>query len=271
MTKLLLLQAPVLLFYAASIWLMWPFARKPARLAALLEPRNLARPGVRLLDGCVAVVVALGLLVFSLVAARSNEARHSTPPPSAILTGLFVCALLWLLPLATVCCRRGFSLASAFGIRRETARADIRKGLRYGVMMVFPVFIAGLLAALALRILGVEAARQNISHWISGGLHPGWTLVVCALAVTLVPLAEEVCFRGVLLPAFAGKVPRLAPVIGQALLFALLHVNLAAFPGLFLLGLALGIGYARTGSLLTPVAMHAVFNLQAVLATLAFL
>jgi membrane protease YdiL (CAAX protease family) len=49
--------------------------------------------------------------------------------------------------------------------------------------------------------------------------------------------------------------------LAACLLFAAFHTNLAAFGGLFVLAVCLNLAYERTGSLLVPIAMHALFNL----------
>jgi membrane protease YdiL (CAAX protease family) len=55
-------------------------------------------------------------------------------------------------------------------------------------------------------------------------------------------------------------------LICQAAFFSLIHCNALAAPGLFVAGVCFALAYARTGSVLTPVAMHAVLNFNAVLA-----
>ncbi len=79
-------------------------------------------------------------------------------------------------------------------------------------------------------------------------------------AVALAPVAEEALFRGVLLP---WLVRRLGPVVGLALVaigFAALHGDAGIFPALAIFSVALSLAYARTGAILVPMAMHALFN-----------
>ena len=49
------------------------------------------------------------------------------------------------------------------------------------------------------------------------------------------------------------------------LLFAATHGSLSAFGGLFTLAVCLNIAYERTGSLLVPIVVHAMFNLTSLL------
>lgn len=77
----------------------------------------------------------------------------------------------------------------------------------------------------------------------------------------LVPLVEEVVFRGAilrtLLRAFGN---RWAAILVSAVLFAVVHLNPAQMPHAFLVGLLLGWMYSRTGSILPGVAVHWVNN-----------
>lgn len=81
-----------------------------------------------------------------------------------------------------------------------------------------------------------------------------------AVTILLVPVGEEMLFRGVLYPWIKqAGFPRLA-LWGTSLVFAAIHQNMVAF--LPLLGLALlftGL-YERTNNLLAPISAHASFN-----------
>ena len=79
-------------------------------------------------------------------------------------------------------------------------------------------------------------------------------------AVVVAPIAEEALFRGILLPLL---VRRFGAAIGLGLValgFAALHGDAGSFPGLAVLSVALSLAYARTGTILVPMAMHALFN-----------
>jgi membrane protease YdiL (CAAX protease family) len=98
----------------------------------------------------------------------------------------------------------------------------------------------------------VQALRTAVS-WadkIAGG----------AVTILLVPVTEELLFRGILYPGIkqAGY-PRLA-LWGTALLFAAIHANVIIFAPLFVLAIMLTILYERTGNLLAPIAAHSLFN-----------
>ena len=85
--------------------------------------------------------------------------------------------------------------------------------------------------------------------------------VPLALYVTCVgPLAEELFFRGMILPRMTSFGQKIALVF-SALLFALYHVNLYQFFYAFGLGLLLGALYLKTGSIRMGYVLHAAINL----------
>jgi membrane protease YdiL (CAAX protease family) len=90
----------------------------------------------------------------------------------------------------------------------------------------------------------------------------GRALMISA-AVVVAPVAEEVVFRGILLPGLARHMRTQSALIVSAALFGLFHVPShgigAIMPGL--LGLVFGWARLRTGSLAAPILLHAANNL----------
>jgi membrane protease YdiL (CAAX protease family) len=93
---------------------------------------------------------------------------------------------------------------------------------------------------------------------------PMWMLWVALIIGA--PLFEETFFRGFLFKGLESSVVGLAgAVLVTAALWALIHVQYEAYEVsiIFLGGVLLGAARSRTGSLLVPLAMHAVVNLVA--------
>jgi len=76
----------------------------------------------------------------------------------------------------------------------------------------------------------------------------------------LAPLFEEIIFRGVLLPTLSRDFGIILGIIVSAFIFALAHLSLAEMPPLFVLGIGLGITRIASGSLLSSVIMHSLWN-----------
>ncbi|CAK8561503.1 unnamed protein product [Lathyrus sativus] len=84
----------------------------------------------------------------------------------------------------------------------------------------------------------------------------------CLVGITGVfaPLLEETVFRGFFMTSLTKWVPTPVAIILSAAVFALAHLTPGEFPQLFVLGSALGISYAQTRNLLTPITIHAFWN-----------
>ncbi len=79
-------------------------------------------------------------------------------------------------------------------------------------------------------------------------------------AIALVPLVEELLFRGILYPFLKRQTYRGVAIAVTSLLFAAIHLNLLTFVPLVVLALVLIAVYEKTDALLTPILTHAFFN-----------
>jgi membrane protease YdiL (CAAX protease family) len=85
-------------------------------------------------------------------------------------------------------------------------------------------------------------------------------ILLTLLAAVIAPVTEELIFRGYLYQVAKRYMGFLASMILVSILFSLIHVSLAASVPLFLLAILLTLSYERTGSIMTPIIMHAIFN-----------
>ncbi|MDB4141868.1 CPBP family intramembrane metalloprotease [Akkermansiaceae bacterium] len=79
-------------------------------------------------------------------------------------------------------------------------------------------------------------------------------------AVIVAPIAEEVIFRGYIYPVVKRFSEKGFAALFSALLFGVIHFNLASFPALVVMGLVLVALYEVTGSIWPSIACHALFN-----------
>ncbi len=140
------------------------------------------------------------------------------------------------------------------------------------------ILAAGALGALVVLTaqvalgLAIESAAQALDYEIpaqaiveSAQRASGAEVVTFGVsAVVLAPFAEEIFFRGVMLPALARIMDGPAAILLQAVCFGAIHVGaLNTWPlaiPLAFVGWAAGWIYVRTGSLAAPIALHAAFN-----------
>ena len=88
-----------------------------------------------------------------------------------------------------------------------------------------------------------------------------WTmLALLGLAMFIAPVAEEILFRGILVPLLMKRLGAGPAVILSSVLFALVHLHAPSFFPLFVLATGLALAYIYTGSLWVPIMMHALFN-----------
>jgi uncharacterized protein len=87
--------------------------------------------------------------------------------------------------------------------------------------------------------------------------------------ILVAPVTEELMFRGLFLHRLAAGYGRRRAILGSALCFGVFHILPWQAVGAALVGIYLGWLVARTRSLFTSIAAHAVFNLVPVVATAA--
>ncbi len=139
-------------------------------------------------------------------------------------------------------------------------------------------------AAVAVISLGCIPYLYEFTLWAIHQFDPSWNMephatlkalsdesqprgIVWALwfgAVIAAPLTEEGFFRGVFQTVLVNAIrSRWAGILGASVLFGLSHAGQPeSVPALIVFGIVLGVLYDRTGSLLLPILVHALFNLR---------
>ena len=149
---------------------------------------------------------------------------------------------------------------AAFGLRLSRVRADAGRGLVAYLGMMPIVFLYMLLYNMLLQTLGHEIEMQDVAKALSAD-GPGFTrYYLLFMALILAPVAEEIVFRGLLLPLMARKLGLSRSILIVSVLFAAVHPHLPALVPLFVVSIFLCVGYAYTNSLAVPIVMHMMFN-----------
>ena len=115
---------------------------------------------------------------------------------------------------------------------------------------------------------------NSLIFWVSGISMPSFisevfddiavSPIILIISVTIVaPIYEEIIFRGILLKGMSKKINPVIAIVVSALLFAIVHMNIPQGINAFLLGIALGFIYLRTGSIYLSIFAHFVNNLLA--------
>jgi membrane protease YdiL (CAAX protease family) len=86
-------------------------------------------------------------------------------------------------------------------------------------------------------------------------------ILIFVLAVLVAPILEELLFRGLFQTMLRSFLVKPWPaIIASSVLFAAIHQNVGHWPALFVLAMCLGYAYEKSGSLLRPIFIHALFN-----------
>jgi membrane protease YdiL (CAAX protease family) len=103
--------------------------------------------------------------------------------------------------------------------------------------------------------------HTTIQLLLTPGQSP-WAVAALYLGAGFIaPLGEEVFFRGFLQTSLGNALrSRWIAILLASACFAAVHAQLHALPALFLLSVLMGFVYERTGSLLAPFLVHAIFN-----------
>lgn len=151
---------------------------------------------------------------------------------------------------------------AVLGLRRTSVFNLLPMALVY-VFSFCPLQLVGAVWLLLLQSVGVEPALQEPTEHFTEALSNGEQVTVgtlAFLAVVVAPLIEEILFRGVIFGGLAARWGVWPAAVVSGLTFAAIHFSLTAFLPLFFLALILCYLYARTGSLFTAIAFHALFN-----------
>ncbi|CAL0331222.1 unnamed protein product [Lupinus luteus] len=165
-----------------------------------------------------------------------------------------------------------FATANTFQpLPEDLFKYDLREpfNLQKGWLLWAGIGLVGALVAISLTGVAVsffngEAPQRETDALVSLLPLIGSSSVstACLVGITgvLAPLLEETVFRGFFMTSLTKWVPTPVAVIISAAVFALAHLTPGEFPQLFVLGAALGISYAQTKNLLTPITIHALWN-----------
>jgi len=167
-------------------------------------------------------------------------------------------ALVW---IAVFLRQSNVSWRSAFGLRPPSRVMAVGAGLTVGLLVLPFMWLLQFLSQCLMEWMHlnpvVQAAVQELQK---SSLSTAEKIVFGVFTILLAPAAEEALFRGILYPTIkqAGH-PRWA-LWGTSVVFGIMHFNMAAFVPLVLLAVILTFLYESSGSLLTPIATHSMFN-----------
>jgi membrane protease YdiL (CAAX protease family) len=213
-------------------------------------------------------VIATGRLAGYLVGIPLQLLGATIPPAVGDLLATIVLAVVFLGVLRLTVVGPGALSWAAMGLRGGPAEAA-RAALGGAVYAIPVILVTSVVAAVAVQLAGASPE----SPLPPTGTNEGLFLHLLAGAV-LAPCYEELLFRGFALRAWLATHGAQAAILRSSLLFVIAHVlfigadrfqdalALAFVGGVARVPVSLALGwlYVRTGSLWTPIGLHAAFN-----------
>ena len=247
----------VLAGLAVDVWLLAGIIAR-ARTWTLASARALA-PRISLRDVLIYASVLFGMHLVGLLVGLL--ASPESDVPLMVLQSL---TLHWaVLVLAVIFLhRRKLAVSTFFGMTWRGAARDVGAGV-VAFLGMMPILMLGtLLYQTLLRAFHVPVDFQDILINLTG--EHAWSVraYLFFLAVVLAPIAEEVLFRGILLRFVAQRAGILGGCVLTSMLFAAIHLHVPSLAPIFILSLSLSLVYLATGSLLSSITVHMLFNAQ---------
>ena len=185
---------------------------------------------------------------------RIDPDVRSGPDPEALLRDY---PALTLATQAAVLIAFGLVLAR-LRVRRVRARVSSPMALFGGVLAGVLGFLGALLVSAIQHLLGWSIEEQP---WILELLRDRETLAtVLPLVVLLMPVSEEMLFRGYLFRFLLERSGVRTAYLVSAVSFSAVHLHLPGVPTYFIVGLLFAHVCRRTGTLAAPIAGHVTYN-----------
>jgi membrane protease YdiL (CAAX protease family) len=208
------------------------------------------RPGRPALGWLELVVGALAYVVLQIGLFIPIGLLSEGSPPAPLLVAVSGASALGAVAIAVALRVRS---PAAVGLVRTTART-VLLGVGIGAAVWL---LSRVLIIVYVTVTGDTSDPQAALTLFSG---PVSAALVVAIGGLVVPLGEELLFRGLAYPVLR-RLGRVVAILLTAGIFALAHGLNVVFAAAFLLGVVNAVLYERTGSIWPAVAAHATFNL----------
>ena len=262
--RLLLLTSVGLIVIAGAtidLYLVFRFQRRTAPLSFPAQPELRQRP----FNHLHALQILFVTLLFA-VPTLFQKPNQPTPPQMTLILGPLLYAMMSLLIVSFCLAMSSVAFRNAFHSTSCTVRNALGQGVLYGLAILPPVILLSHVMATVTEAFGYEPRLQEVFDWFGDETIPSGTRVyLMAAAVFIAPVAEEALFRGILFPALLKNRSFAAAALLTGAYFALMHFHAPSLLPLLALSVAFSAAYAATGSLLTPIVMHALFNATSLL------
>lgn len=225
---------------------------------------------------CVFLVfhVAISLAALSVASAQGIEIQRFSdlPMPLSLWVSAFGQVVLAAGAIAVAAMTFRHGIRRGMGLSGRHWFCDTLRGV-LAVLTILPACMGALyLTGLLIRagLLPVRVVTHPILVFLpSAGT--GDVVLAIVSTVVLAPVCEELFYRGLIQSMLRRYVrrPWTAILVASGIFAAVHWPQVQDMPALFVLGVALGYNYARTGRLVAPMVIHALFNAAMIWGTLS--
>ncbi len=156
-----------------------------------------------------------------------------------------------------------------FGLNPATIGRDFAAAL-VNLLAIMPVVLA-IIAVTTLvgqLVVGPEFEMPRHEELKQIIAYPQWQLraLIFLTSIVVVPVAEEMIFRGMIQTALRSFIVRPWPaIVFASVIFVIFHANPQHWPALFAFSMCLGYTYEKSGSLFRCIFLHSMFNALSVI------
>jgi membrane protease YdiL (CAAX protease family) len=201
--------------------------------------------------------------VSTAVIIAATQGTSSTPEPISIIWGLLASAVIQLSLMGLYL--RNDARAAALGLH-DFGKIPLHKASGLAILLIAAAMAFNFVYATYI-IPGVNM-QADMAKILAGIARTPLNMAAMFFAIAIAaPVVEELLFRGFLQNALAKYVPIWGAIFLSSFLFALVHGQPYAIPGLMSLSIAFGYLYHRTGSLRTNIILHMANNVLALVMT----
>jgi len=234
-----------------------------------------SRPSMWGLGEIVGIALVFGLTLPAIAASlgigEASEFREFS------IYAVIQSALLAALSLYVVT-RRYHQSADLLGLRADRLPTLAGVGVLLAAAMVFiSVGVEEVSIALVGALIGRDRAKQMaeaehmrnpVTEILTSGVTAPELIWVLLVLCVVVPVAEEIFFRGFVYRGLRARWGVLTAALASAAFFGVVHLEVMHFLPIFVLGVVVAYTFQRTGSLVPAIVIHALNNVVAVFGTI---
>ena len=216
-------------------------------------------------DFLVTAALFVAASIGALFLVRAITGASGVPTGPGLLAVVAIPPIAELLYVIWVGRAKGQGLADDFRLRYRSGDLGLGANL-FGLAIVGAVAIVAVWSAFGMP---PSAAATDLAQDSSDSVTI-WIVFFAIVGATLIPLIEEVVFRGLFWSALEkrGHGPMFVWIVSSAI-FSLFHLEPARIPILFVIGLVIGLGRLRTGRIGASIVAHMMINSLAMVGLLA--